>query len=134
MYVHVGCLQFLEEKLGEDKIRHQKCRNRLYIANTKKNKGLYRLISIHGSFLVQGFSNSRCQQETLTRQTGSQGIVGLNAWGFGTGTARSWDCHRAQGPLCFLRKANCWEGGVIQMLVQSICVCGCPRMAFIFVF
>lgn len=62
-------------------------------ANVKKNKGAHRLIPIHGSFLVQGSSDRRCQQETLTRQAGPQGIIGLNAWGFGTGTARSWDCH-----------------------------------------
>lgn len=100
----------------------------------KKNKGLYRLISIHGSFLVQGFSDSRYQQETLARQTGSQGIVGLNAWGFGTGTARSWDCHRTQGPLCFLRKANCWEGGVIQDVGPiSLCL-WVSKNGFLFVF
>ena len=82
--------------------------------------------------LLPGCSESRCQQEALTRKAGWQGLPGLNAGGFGAGTAGPWDCHRAQGPLCFLPETDCWKGGMCQddgptaAICVSVCVCLCP--------
>lgn len=75
---------------------------------------------------VPGCSESRCQQEALSKQAGSESLPGLNAGGFGAGPAGPWNCHSAQGPLCFLSEADCWQGGMGQEVgPTAICLCVC---------
>lgn len=79
--------------------------------------------------LVPGCSETRCQQETLARQTGRQGLPRLHAGGFGAGFAGPWNCHSAQGPLCFLSETDCWKGGIghnVRPTAVCLCICLSP--------
>uniref|UniRef100_A0A8B9XCH6 Leupaxin n=1 Tax=Bos mutus grunniens TaxID=30521 RepID=A0A8B9XCH6_BOSMU len=64
-----------------------------------------------------GYSESRCQQETRIRQSGSQGLPGLHAGGLGAGLAEPGNCHSTQGYCASCQKPI--AGKVIHALGQA---------------